>query len=655
MPRSKFRLRQRLLYVLERQFVKGPHYQLLFVAALIGLLSVAGGLLVWPGGDVDETAGEAIWWAFLRLSDPGYLGDDEGLWRRLISTLLTVAGYVVFLGSLVAIITAWLNSKIRRLEQGFTQVAAKNHVVILGRTNRTVHIVAELLLSIGRVKGFLRRQGAQRLNVMVLAEEVSHAQVREFSEHPGIGSRAGEVVFRSGQSIDRLHLRRVDVVNAAAVIIPAQNTSVDGLLTSDVHTVKTLLSLNAETSGRARMPFAVAEVLNENMLKAAARAYSGPLEVVAADTIISRLVAQNIRHPGLSLVYNELLSRRVSNNIYAAEMPEAVGKTYAQISRMLPRAVVVGAVSTVEDGFRTALNPAPDQVFRLGDRLVLVARDSSDIVPLKRPSKLPPQTAVGSTKPETTFRSRKIRLLILGWNQHIPALIRELNTYRDEHYDVTVLSLRDIGFREKTLAPYLAEGGPVSCRHILADHLDEHDLRRANPASFDHILLAGSDRLSDSEEADARTLVGYMLLEDVLENASERPQILTELSDPNNESLLRRFDCERITGPLILSHLLAQIALRRELHAIFTELFTVGGAEIIFRLPSDFGAADDAEYTFAAIEELTASAGDRALGLYLPPGAGRTSPSVALNPSRERKFTMGPGVRVVVLTTVYRN
>jgi hypothetical protein len=53
---------------------------------------VSAGLLVVlfdPG--FDDTAG-AIWWSFLRLSDPGYLGDDEGVVSVTISTVVTVQG-----------------------------------------------------------------------------------------------------------------------------------------------------------------------------------------------------------------------------------------------------------------------------------------------------------------------------------------------------------------------------------------------------------------------------------------------------------------------------------------------------------------------------------------------------------------------------------
>lgn len=317
--------------------------------------------------------------------------------------------------------------------------------------------------------------------------------------------------------------------------------------------------------------------------------------------------------------------------------------------------MVVGAVEVSEAGFRTRLNPPEEDIFNAGDRMVFVARTTDDIVPDQILSASPVLPAGERNIPTAEAAPRRARILILGWNHHIPALIRELSTYENESYDITIMSLREIDYREKALAPFLSEGGLITCRQVLADHVNEYDLRQVEPAGFDHILVAGSDRLSDSEEADARTLVGYMLPEEVLENAPKRPSVLTELSEPQNEALIRRFDCERITGPVIISHLLAQIALRRELHAIFTELFTVGGAEIIFRSAEECGIPEGGQYTFAEIENITAAVGDTALGLRLPADSSSGSPSVVLNPARTRKFVFAGGVRIAVLTTVYKS
>lgn len=104
-----FRIVDRIKFIVERQLVKGAGFQLLVVGCFIALISLIGGLLVvLPQAGEFESPGHAIWWAFLRLTDPGYLGDDVGTWQRIVSTLLTIMGYVVFMGTLVAILTRWL-------------------------------------------------------------------------------------------------------------------------------------------------------------------------------------------------------------------------------------------------------------------------------------------------------------------------------------------------------------------------------------------------------------------------------------------------------------------------------------------------------------------------------------------------------------------
>lgn len=654
MPKNRFRIRERFFFFLERRFVRGAHYQLLIVALFIGLISLVGGLMVWPLTDEAEGLEDAVWWAFLRLSDPGYLGDDEGVWRRIVSTVITVLGYVVFLGSLVAIITAWLNRKIRYLEQGLTPITANNHVLILGWTNRTIHITAELFLSEGRMRGFLKRYGAKNLRLIILSEDVSTERVQDLKENRMIGQRANEIVLRSGSAIDRNHLRRVDSLNASAIIIPSQSRGSSELITPDVETMKALLSLNAEATGSKRMPYVVAEIQDENKLRAAYRAYVGPLEVIASDTIISRLVAQNVRHPGLSAVYNELLSRQVKNNLYAVDMPEVGGRLFGPLKAAFAKAVLIGVVRPEGDRFVPLLNPNSDFVVEQQDRLVFIARNLNDIATA---GALPPKGDKGNETPTSEKRlpaydtESVTQILILGWNHHVPALVRELATYEEESYEVTMVSLRPIAAREAALAIHADAAERVTCRHLVGDHVNESELRALNPAHFHHILLASSDRLSDADEADARTIVGAMLLEELIENAEPRPQVLIELSDPDNESMMRRFQSEVIVGPMIMSHLLAQVALRRELHSIYNELFTVGGAEIIFRLPDEYGLSFGS-YKFADLERRAAEYGETALGIYTAADAGERS-SLQLNPNRNLALVISDAVRVVVITTVY--
>ena len=93
-----------LRFQLERLLVRGLSYRLLIVAIIIVSLSTIAGVVVFALTRA-FTMPEAIWWAFLRLTDPGYLGDDEGVAKATISTAITLLGYIFFTGALIAILT----------------------------------------------------------------------------------------------------------------------------------------------------------------------------------------------------------------------------------------------------------------------------------------------------------------------------------------------------------------------------------------------------------------------------------------------------------------------------------------------------------------------------------------------------------------------
>ena len=153
----------------------------------------------------------------------------------------------------------------------------------------------------------------------------------------------------------------------------------------------------------------------------------------------------------------------------------------------------------------------------------------------------------------------------------------------------------------------------MTCNQVEADYIIESELRAIQPGRFDHIILLSTDQLQDTEEADARTIVGKILLDEILDGKENQPHILVDLANPGNSMLLKKSNTEMIISPIILSHLLAQVALRRELQSIYTELFTVGGAEIEFKSIEHYGL-DPGNYTFEEIEQVAALVGENRSG-----------------------------------------
>lgn len=641
-----FRIVDRVKFVVERQLVKGAGFQLLVVAAFIAIISLVGGILVVPlDGDFDHI-GNAIWWAFLRLTDPGYLGDDVGAWQRFVSTLLTVSGYVVFMGTLVAILTRWLIARMDELERGLTPVTLKNHIVVLGWTSQTLPLLSELLGSTGRMRRFLEKHDVSRLNLVVLAEEASAEQVHELRMEPGIGSRARQVILRSGLAIQPDALHRVACLDAAAVIVPSSAHEAGSLVTSDVETVKALLSIAAQARHyRSPLPFVVAELQDVRKLPVIERAYPGSVEVVAGDVTISRLMVQNILHPGLSEVYNELLAGEGGNELYVRSGEPVAGMTLGELAAQRPDAIVLGLLQPAGQGWGVRLAAPSDTRIEAVDRVVFMARAYDDTEADSHKAALPEirRSPAGRVRRPAPTRHR---VLVLGWNRRVPSLVSEMASYGHSDFEVDVVSVVPAGERERAISRYPRVDGGVSCRHLEADYMVEEELRQVAPADYDAILLVSSDLLASGEEADARAMVGYLQLEDLLSEGPRRPQLIMELSDPDNRQLLYGHQSEMMISSMILSHVLAQVALRRELRVVLDDLFTVGGPEIQFRDPANYPLPASAD--FLLLEKTLAAEGEVALGVYRGE-ADERGHRLQLNPPRRDYLELKPGDQLVVL------
>ncbi|CAN0592383.1 unnamed protein product, partial [Ectocarpus sp. 12 AP-2014] len=361
------------------------------VGVFIGLISLVGGLLVLPQGDAFDDPGSAIWWAFLRLTDPGYLGDDVGTWQRFVSTVLTISGYVVFMGTLVAILTRWLIAKMGDLERGLTPVTLKHHIVVLGWSSQTLPLLSELLGSSGRMRRFLEKHDTQRLNLVVLSEHASAAQVHELRTEPGIGRKARQIILRSGMAIQPDALHRVACLDAAAVIVPSAAHEAGTLMTSDVETVKALLSIAAQARHlNLPLPYVVAEIQDIRKHPVIERAYPGEVEVVGGDATISRLMVQNVLHPGLSEIYNELLTAGDGNEIYIRGGERLAGMTLGELATQRPCAIVLGILKPRDKGWDVNLIAPTDTTIENRDRVVMMARDYSETEANPKLELLPP-------------------------------------------------------------------------------------------------------------------------------------------------------------------------------------------------------------------------------------------------------------------------
>jgi Trk K+ transport system NAD-binding subunit len=655
------RQRNWLLFRLEQTMVRGAAARLAFILTLVVLVAVAGGLLARMVAPGFESAADAIWWAFLRLTDPGYLGDDQGVAKATISTAVTLLGYVLFMGALIAILVQWLGDTMDRLEQGLTPVALDAHFVLLGWTSRTPTILQEILVSQGRVERFLQRRGARRLRVALLAERADASLGQQIKLELGAAWNGRQIILRSGTPLSLDALERVDFAHAGAILIPAADTTANSTLDADTRTVKTLMTMGAalEETPPEEPPLVVVELQDTRHASTLRALYPGPMEIIAGDEVISRLLAQNIRHPGLSHVYAEFASDVSGSQIYVREEPQLTGVSVQQLAYAFPEGVLLGVVRPQGDGFQALLNPPDDLRLEAGDRIAVLAPSYADAAP-------PESIGTVPDLPERPAPERRApgqrRVLVLGWNHRVPALLEEFSSYAGEAFAIDIVSQVSVAKREKRIAAKALSTEHLEIRQLEFDYTVPTDLEGVDPASYDNLVLMPSERIKSEAESDARTILGYLLLREMTEGAAKAPPMLVELNDPDNASLFENRRGEVIVTPFIISRMLTRVALRRELRAVFDELFSSGGSEIVFRRIAEYELAESLNrfegpdagervYRFADLQRAADARGEIAIGIRRAGQDGKPGGGVQLNPGRDERLRLNEDDEIIVLTT----
>jgi len=626
---------KRLRFTLERLLLRGVHYRLLAAVLIVLSVAVIAGVVVRLLDPQFEELSSAVWWAFLRLSDPGYLGDDEGTVSRSVSTAVTILGYVLFLGLLVAILTQWMNDWIHRVEAGLSELRISDHILILGWNHRTPYIVLELLRTKGRVSRFLKKHDAATLRIVILAEAVDASLRDTLRSILGVHWDDRRVILRTGNPLQLDGLERASFRTAAAIVLPGADFAVASPGVSDAEIVKALAAISHHAGADGECPQAVAALYNANRRRIAESAYAGPLEVFNADQSVARMLAQSALEPGVWGVYAELLSINDGSSLFVHAMPDGVNASFAELRAGAGDSTLIGLVRGSKKTVR--LNPPPDTVVSQGDQLIFIAQHYEDCLiraGATSPERSSPPVTLGSE--ETVAR----RILILGWSRKVPLLVRELLNYPDAVRSIEIVSITPAAEREDALAAMNHE----AVNYVRANFLDPDQLASLEPATYDNVILVARERLGDEAVADAATLSACVTLA-AMPSMADGPHVLAEILEEENLPLFGKRAADVMLSPMAVSYVLSQVALAPSLRRVYRALVHPSGAHIALRkLKSQ---AEGAHLRFGEVSAIAGLQGELAIGLLSPNiNEGR----VILNPGDGFSWEHNPEDCVVVLT-----
>jgi Trk K+ transport system NAD-binding subunit len=180
-------------------------------------------------------------------------------------------------------------------------------------------------------------------------------------------------------------------------------------------------------------------------------------------------------------------------------------------------------------------------------------------------------------------------------------------------------------------------------KHVEGDPTVPDALRRIISPDF-AVAMVVADTESDPEEADAKTVITVLLLRDMFKALGDRkPRIISEILDPRTKDLLETdYGADFVVSSEITSMLLAQVSERRELNAVFVDLFDSDGNEVYLKRVECY-AICGRNTNFLQVQRVARDRGEVAIG-YMKQGE-----TPLINPPQDAGLVFAEGDRIIVL------
>ena len=631
-------LRARARYLIDRAFAREFAGQLLLLFVLVVTVTLFGMTAVFFGLFSEENANissipvtvdkgfwDSAWWSLnqvLRLRGFERMYGATGA-VLAYAFFLSVMGLVVF-SVLISLINNTMRSRIEALRRGETPVLERNHVLVLGWNNKVFSVLRQLASLEPGIKA-------------VILAPIEINEMQEELRVAGIPREPITVILRSGIPSNRSELERVALNRASSVII--LSTDAD-----DSESIKSMVLLAAKNDWPGKAPTLTSEIAHERNYELARIASREKLQIVSSAKVISKVIVQAIRNPGLSSIYNELFSPH-GNGIYVQQVPECTDVAIEDIAYRITDAIPIGiSWEKQKDGklqHAAALNPEPDYEIAEDEKLVLVARG------------LP----VHYVASETGYQSQLARqggghtrvprrVLLIGWTDMIHDILLELDAHALQGTGISILSGKTPEEAGKLIEEHQQEGFKnLELAYITGDAVDAAVYAEIDLGSYQSVVVLADDWGDKEGDVDTRTLRILLRLSDLRKYDKVHAHTVVELMDEANRDLIVGLGVDDvIISPNVVSAQLAQIARQDVLGPIYRELLSAGGIEISLRPAGDYVALDtDCHYNdliYAAQQKL-----EIALGLRLTSNNGQ----VVLNPPRDKIWRLAEDDQLIVL------
>lgn len=600
---------------------------------LIVVWSVFARLLVTPPEGSNFDFLEAMWWTMTRVADAGTMGDDQGTAVRFLAILATLSGLCV-VALLFGLVSGSIGEQIDGLRKGKSPVIDEGHSLILGFGEKVFAILREL-----------REANSNQKDACIVILSPADKEEVENAVKDRMGDMwSTRVVVRQGLPWSVNDLKKVGAGRARSIIILSsepEDEDADVPGAEDMGAIKTLLALR-RVPGALKSNHAVVELRDASRRSVVEQLGAGGVEVVAMEETLSRMMVQTARQNSLAQVYRDLLSYEGSE-LYFKAFPELAGRPFGEAQWRMKDAVVVGVRRPGAGGPNRGitLNPPDDFVMEPKDELLVLAEDDDTF---SLTANHQPQVSP-NFQPPTPLPRVPDRLLIGGMSQKLADMLKEYDNYVLPGSEAWLMPGTDEEAFNAFVAEHVGALQRLKCRYLEGDPTSPEALSKVvKAASYTAVLLVAQDGV-EPDEADARTVIAVLLLRDLFRaNGAESPRIISEILDTRTKELLEQdIGADFVVSSEMTSMLLAQVSERRDLNAVFADLFDSDGNEVYLKRAECYAPLGEAT-PWLAVLKVARSRGEVALGYA------RLHQTPVLNPPQGESLVFSPGDRVVVVS-----
>lgn len=529
-----------------------------------------------------------------------------------------VIGSMIILNLFIGVIVSELESLRDADARGRESIFEENHIVIIGWNSRVLNLVRE-------IAEFYK--GKKKV-VVFLSETQKNDMQHYVKENLKIKTKLN-FIYRNGSGIEKNDLHIVNLDKSESIIILSKDNA-----NSDSYLIKVLLSiksyLNQEPFPKITLPLKNPD--NYNIVKMIA---GDSVHPVLPEDLTARFIAQTSRQPGLSYIYNELLSF-YGNEIYSVIFRELNGKKFYDIVNCFPESSVIG----IRNQSGVILNPAKNYIIKDNDEVIGISYNFDSFkyksnICNKKEVILPDGIYKKHTKAES--------VLIIGANDIIYSLLKELESYLGDSSYISVYYNKEYFKFNK----YITQNPKIDIKKYNVNTSSRNVLEKIDYDNFDYIIILSYKDHFKLDESDSISFISLMYIRDILKKRNLRKSITTEMLSNKNEELIHSNENDDfIISSRLDSLLLAQYSQNPYLSDIYNELFDEKGSEIYLKPVTDYINISE-KYSIKDICRICIHKGELFIGYKI-----YANNDIVINPNKKTQIDFSEKDRIIVISKV---